>query len=222
MLHCIEGATAPYWDAVHDVCRAQWQTPWQKCLIFREEGSLNFAGKSTGLEGKVLEVLFTDGLRMDTSVHWQENRASVSVSLRRWESVFQAYVYAIAPWSRMEIETGRANANIDIYSDSQAINAIKGSGTTLRLVRECQMLVRGLATHGQSSFSGYLYMLGSEEMRLLINWQGRAQREQQWARSQSSVSWSNNSMLRWIRDIILQQHSHRLRELGGRPQAVTS
>lgn len=85
-------------------------------------------------------VFYTDGSKQDDQVGAGITGPGIncSVAMGRWSTVFQAEIYAILHCVEICLKRKYKNANICIFSDSQAaLNALKSMVYTSKIVWEC-------------------------------------------------------------------------------------
>ena len=101
-------------------------------------------------EGSI--IFYTDGSKMGNKVGAGITGPGVklSVAMGKWPTVFQAEIYAILECTAICLKRKYRNANICIFSDSQAaLNALKSVACTSKLVSDCVVMLQQLATHNK-------------------------------------------------------------------------
>jgi ribonuclease HI len=81
-------------------------------------------------------------------LYGQSSGSRLSISLRKYVTVFQAEIYAILACVYEIQAHARSEKYISICSDSQAaLKALQAAETTSQLVRQCQRALNDISTH---------------------------------------------------------------------------
>ena len=119
-----------------------------KFNIFEPNRTLWETGGPNTRDGSI--IFYTDGSKLAKRVGAGITGPGVNlaIAMGKWPTVFQAEIYAILECSAICLKRKYRNANICIFSDSQAaLNALKSVTCTSKLVWDCGKMLQQLATN---------------------------------------------------------------------------